>query len=183
MAAVGVPAMLGPVLGPVLGGVIVTDASWRLMFYLNVPVCLVALFAAYRVAMPRTRREKGAARLDALGLALLSTGVAAVIYGLAESGTYGGFANAHVFAPVAGGVVLLAAFARHALHDAQPLIDLRLFAARTFAAPSALVLLFSMAMLGVQLLLPLYYQQARHETALDAGLLLALRVVRVKAFQ
>src|SRR6185312_3842262 len=55
MAAVGVPAMLGPVLGPVLGGVIVTDATWRLMFYLNVPVCLAAVALAYRVAMPQTR--------------------------------------------------------------------------------------------------------------------------------
>jgi MFS family permease len=52
-------------------------------------------------------------------------------------------------------------------------VDLRLFKSRNFSAPSALVLLFSMAMLGVQLLLPLYYQQVRHESALDAGLLLA----------
>jgi predicted MFS family arabinose efflux permease len=61
----------------------------------------------------------------------------------------------------------------HALHRTDPLIDLRLFRARTFSASSALVLLFSMAMLGVQPLLPLYYQQVRHESALNAGLLLA----------
>src|SRR5690242_6623514 len=78
MAAVGVPAMLGPVLGPVLGGVIVTNSTWRLMFYLNVPVCLAAVLLAYRVAMPQTRAAN-AAKLDAAGLALLSPGVAALI--------------------------------------------------------------------------------------------------------
>jgi EmrB/QacA subfamily drug resistance transporter len=172
MAAVAVPAMLGPVLGPVLGGLFVTYSSWRLMFYINVPVCLAAVVAAYRVAIPRTRTARGTS-LDVLGLALLSPGLAAVIYGLSEMASHGGFSNARVLAPIAVGVGLLIAFAVHALGRTQPLIDLRLFANRAFSVPSALVLLFSMAMLGVQLVLPLYLQQARLLSALDAGLLLA----------
>ena len=64
MAAVGVPAMLGPVLGPVFGGLIVSDTTWRLMFYINVPVCLAAVYAAYRVAMPQTRAAENAPRLE-----------------------------------------------------------------------------------------------------------------------
>jgi EmrB/QacA subfamily drug resistance transporter len=172
MAAVGVPAMLGPVLGPVLGGLIVTYSSWRLMFYINVPVCLAAVVAAYRVAMPQTRNAEKSS-LDVLGLALLSPGIAAVIYGLSQTASHGGFADLRVLGPIAAGVVLLTAFAARSLRHAQPLIDLRLFASRTFSVPSALVLLFSMAMLGTQLVLPLYFQQARHLSALDAGLLLA----------
>jgi predicted MFS family arabinose efflux permease len=143
------------------------------MFYINVPVCLAAILAAYRVAMPQTKRTGGATRLDLAGLALLSPGLAAVIYGLAQTATHGGFANLHVIAPIAIGGSLLVAFAAHSLRAGDPLIDLRLFRARTFSASSALVFLFSMAMLGVALLLPLYYQQVRGETALDAGLLLA----------
>jgi EmrB/QacA subfamily drug resistance transporter len=173
MAAVGVPAMLGPVLGPVLGGVIVSDATWRVMFYLNVPVCLAAVLVAYRVAMPQTKASARGTRLDALGLALLSPGLAAVIYGLTQTGGYGGFSDVHVLVPIAAGVALLIAFARRSLTHGNPLIDLRLFAARTFSAPAAVVLLFSVAMLGVGLLLPLYYQQVRHQSALDTGLLLA----------
>jgi EmrB/QacA subfamily drug resistance transporter len=173
MAAVGVPAMLGPVLGPVLGGVIVTYASWRLMFYINVPVCLAAVLLAYRVAIPNTKASAGGVRLDGRGLALLSPGLAALVFGLAQTGAYGSFTDWHVLAPIAGGLVLVGAFAAHAFRTPDPLIDLRLFARRSFAAPAALVLLFSMAMLGVSLLLPLYYQQARHQSALDAGLLLA----------
>jgi EmrB/QacA subfamily drug resistance transporter len=173
MAFVGVPAMLGPVLGPVLGGVIVTETSWRLMFYLNVPVCLAAVVIAFRVAMPHTKANDGSARLDTVGLALLSPGLAAIIYGLAQTASHGSVTDVHVVAPVGLGAALLATFAAHALRRADPLIDLRLFRTRTFGASSGLVLLFSMAMLGVQLLLPLYYQQVRHQSALDAGLLLA----------
>lgn len=177
MAVVGIPAMLGPVLGPVLGGVIVTDLSWRVMFYINVPICLVAVLAAYRVKMPSRPAAGASARLDVVGLALLSPGLAAIVYGLAEVGSRGGFGDPHVLVPIAAGVALLVAFAAHALTSRDPIVDLRLFGSRSFSAASALVLLFTMAMLGMQLLLPLYYQQVRHQSALDAGLLLAPRGV------
>jgi EmrB/QacA subfamily drug resistance transporter len=175
MAVIGVPAMLGPVLGPVLGGVLVSDFSWRVMFYVNVPVCLAAVVAAYRVGMPGRTAGAGNARLDAVGLALLSPGLAAVIFGLAQVGSHAGFGDPHVVVPIAAGVALLVAFAVHALRTPNPIIDLRLFRERSFSAASALVLLFTMAMLGTQLLLPLYYQQILHKSALDAGLLLAPR--------
>src|SRR5262245_2993077 len=60
MAAIAVPAMLAPVLGPTLGGLIVNSASWRLIFLINVPICLIALFASRRVTMPDTRRQRSA---------------------------------------------------------------------------------------------------------------------------
>jgi EmrB/QacA subfamily drug resistance transporter len=173
MAFVGIPAMLGPVLGPVLGGVIVTATTWRLMFFLNVPVCLAAVVVAYRVAFPRQASTARRARLDTVGLALLSPGLAGIIYGLAQAGSHAGFTDPHVIVPVLLGAVLLMAFIAHALRTRDPLIDVRLFRVRSFSAASLLVLLLSMAMLGVQLLLPLYYQQVRHESALGAGLLLA----------
>jgi EmrB/QacA subfamily drug resistance transporter len=173
MAAVGVPAMLGPVLGPVLGGVIVSDASWRLIFYINVPICLIALVASRRVAMPEMKRP-GVSRLDALGLALLSPGLVAIVYGLSQAGASGSFADARALVPIAIGLALLAGFAIHAVRTrTEPLIDLRLFRGRSYASFSGVVFFFSMAMLGTALLLPLYYQQVRGEDALHAGLLLA----------
>ncbi len=173
MGVVGVPAMLGPVLGPVLGGLIVSDASWRLIFYINVPICLAALVASRRVKMPDTRRAAGS-RLDVVGLSLLSPGLVAIVYGLSEAGIHGSFADARVLAPVALGVGLLAGFAVHALRTrTEPLIDVRLFRGRRFTSFSGVVFFFSMAMLGTALLLPLYYQQVRGEDALHAGLLLA----------
>jgi EmrB/QacA subfamily drug resistance transporter len=173
MAVVGVPAMLGPVLGPVLGGVIVSDASWRLIFFINVPICVAALVAARRVVIPDTRRA-AAARLDLAGLVLLSPALVAIVYGLSRAASYGSFTDAHVLVPVALGFALLVGYGLHALRmRGEPIIDLRLFRGRRFASFSAIVFFFSMAMLGTALLLPLYYQQVRGEDALHAGLLLA----------
>jgi len=173
IAVIGVPAMLAPVLGPALGGLLVSHASWRLIFFINIPICAAALLATSRVAMPDTKRA-AASRLDILGLALLSPGIAAIVYGLAQAGTRGGFRDSHVLIPILLGLALLLLFAMHALRTRiEPIIDLRLFRVRSFSGASAVVFFFSMAMLGTALILPLYYQQVRGESALQAGLLLA----------
>jgi EmrB/QacA subfamily drug resistance transporter len=173
MGVVGVPAMLGPVLGPVLGGVIVSDASWRLIFYINVPVCLAALLATRGMTMPDLKR-RAAFRLDVLGLSLLSPALVAIVYGLSQAGARGTFADGHVLVAIAAGAALLAGFVIHALRTrTEPIIDLRLFRSRSFASFTGVTFCFSMAMLGTALLLPLYYQQVRGEDALHAGLLLA----------
>jgi len=170
MAALGVPAMLGPVAGPVLGGVLVTSLSWRWIFYINIPVCLAALALSVR-AMP-SAAAPGRSRLDWLGLALLSPGCAAVVLGLAQTGRYNGFGDAHVLIPLVGGVVLLAAFCANALRVRYPLIDLRLFAKRGFASASATMFVSGFVLFGAMGALPLYYQIAQGDSAERAGLLL-----------
>src|SRR5262245_57732563 len=136
MAVIGVPAMLAPVLGPVLGGLLVSNASWRLIFYINVPICLAALLLTTRVVLPDTRTPAGA-RLDLLGLILLSTAITAVVYGLAQAGATGSFADLEVLVPAVSGLALLLAFAVHALRvgDAA-IVDVRLFKARSFTGSS-----------------------------------------------
>src|SRR5215472_15651247 len=94
MAAMGVPAMVGPVAGPVLGGVLVTSLSWHWIFYINIPVCLAALALSARSIPSAT--APGRSRLDWLGLLLLSPGCAAIVFGFAQSNAYGGFGDAHV---------------------------------------------------------------------------------------
>jgi EmrB/QacA subfamily drug resistance transporter len=172
MAVVTLPAVLGPILGPVLGGLIVEHLDWRWAFYVNIPICVIALALAWR-GLPADQRRLRAQPLDALGLTLLSPGLAALIYGLAQVGTQGGFAHAHVLAPLAAGLALLIAFAVHALRAAEPVIDLRLFRVRSFSASTALLFLSGLSLYGAMLLLPLYYQQVRGESVLVAGLLLA----------
>jgi EmrB/QacA subfamily drug resistance transporter len=174
MAAIGVPAILGPVLGPVLGGLIISDLSWHWIFYVNVPVCLIGLWYAARV-MPSTPRQARSARqkLDVLGLALLSPGIALVVYGLSEAGTKASFDNTSVYGPLAGGLVLLIAFIAHALTTKiEPLMDLRLFRARGYSTSVAVIFLSGLALFGATTLLPLYYQQVRLYTPLHAGVLL-----------
>ena len=130
--------------------------------------------AGARVAVHARPRERGEHPLDVLGLALLSPGLAAIVYGFSEAGTRGGFGGGHAIIPLAGGAALLAAFAVHALRTAsEPIIDLRLFRDRSFTASAGLMFLAGLSIFGAMLLLPLYYQQARDSSALGAGLLLA----------
>jgi len=170
MAAMGVPAMVGPVAGPVLGGVLVTGLSWRWIVYINVPVCLAALALSAR-SMP-SAAAPGRSRLDWLGLALLSPGCAAIVYGFAQTSQYHGFGNAHVLIPLAAGLALLAGFSVNALRTSHPLIDLRLFGRRSFGSASATMFVSGVVLFGAMGALPLYYQIARGDSAERAGLLL-----------
>ncbi|TDD91423.1 DHA2 family efflux MFS transporter permease subunit [Actinomadura darangshiensis] len=171
MGVMGVPSALGPVLGPVLGGVIVDDWNWRWIFFINVPVCVAAVVLAWRT-MP-TRRSPNAGRLDVLGLLLLSPGCAVVVFALTEAGRYGSFADRHVVLPLVIGFALLTAFSVHALRTDAPILDLRLLKVRSFLSSSTVLFFASVALFGAVGVLPLYYQQARGHSVLEAGLLLA----------
>jgi EmrB/QacA subfamily drug resistance transporter len=171
MSVIGVPMLLGPIVGPILGGWLVDDVSWRWIFFINIPIGITALALSLRI-LPRDVTSKHE-RFDTLGIALLSPGLALFIYGLAKSSGSGGFASATVLVPALTGIALLVAFAFHALRTTDPLIDLRLFKNRTFAAASATLVLFAIAVFGSFLLLPLYFQTVRGESAMQAGLLLA----------
>ena len=170
MAIMGVPMLLGPILGPILGGWLVDDVSWRWIFFINLPIGAIALFLSLRV-LPKDEPQPSE-RLDVLGLILLSPSLALMIYGLAQTNAHG-FGSAAVLVPALAGLVLLIAFVRHALHKSNPLIDLRLFLNRTFTTASVTLVLMVISVFGAMLLLPLYFQAVRGESALQSGLLLA----------
>jgi len=171
MGIVGVPMLMGPIIGPILGGWLVDDVSWRWIFYVNIPIGALALTAAARL-LPR---DEPAAheRLDWLGLILLSPGLAAFVYGLAETSSSGGLGATKAWLPMVAGALLIGTFIFHAARHAWPLIDVKLFKNRTMSAASATTFSFAAAMFGAMFMLPLYYQVVRGQSALDAGLLLA----------
>jgi EmrB/QacA subfamily drug resistance transporter len=172
MAIVGVPMMIGPICGPILGGWLVDDFSWRWIFMVNVPVGIFALYLAQRI-LPKDTPD-GGHKLDWVGVALLSPGLATGIYGLAKMAEQGGFKTAETIITTAVGAALIIAFIVHALRKkADALLDLRLFRRRSVAAASISMTLFMFAFFGAMLLLPLYFQLVRHESALMSGLLLA----------
>jgi len=173
MAVVTIPALVAPIFGPVVGGLIIGHASWRWIFYINVPICLLGALLAWRM-LPADAPNR-ATRLDLTGLLLLSPALAALLYGLASVGGEGGFGHVEVIASLVIGVVLTAVFllwaGRRRGHEA--LVDLSLFRVRSFSASSALMFISGLSMYGSMLLLPLYYQQARGESVVMAGLMMA----------
>src|ERR1700758_5355733 len=121
MGIVAVPAMLAPIFGPTIGGLILDNASWRWIFYINLPIGVAAVIAAIRV-LPRSALGP-AGSLDFRGLALMATGLPLLTYGLAEIGVTGGFTSSKVIIPFVAGVVLVALFVLHALRVPNPLLD------------------------------------------------------------
>jgi EmrB/QacA subfamily drug resistance transporter len=171
MSVVAIPAMLAPILGPTIGGLIVDNTTWRWIFFVNVPIGLLALVLAFRI-LPRAERTP-TEPLDLRGLVLLALGVPLLTYGLAEIGVTGQFTTPRVVVPLLAGTGLIAAFALHALRVQRPLLDLRLYRRTTFAAASAAMFCLSAALFGGMILVPLYWQQIRAQSALDTGLLMA----------
>jgi len=173
---VAMPALLGPVLGPLLGGAILTHLSWRFMFWVNVPFCVIGILLAWRHlnidAPTRPGPVADKARLDVPGLLLIAPGVSVVLLGLANAGTAAGFAHPDVIIPLLIGLALLAAFAGYALRTSHPLVELRLLARRPVASSSAVLFFSGFSLYGAMLLLPLFYQQVRGTTALTAGVML-----------
>ncbi|MEV4623116.1 MDR family MFS transporter [Asanoa sp. NPDC049573] len=170
-AVIAMPVLLGPILGPVAGGLIVTHLSWRWIFWVNVPLCVLGLVLAWFLMTPS--RPERRSRLDGWGLALLSPGIAAIVFGLARVGAEDGFGHPSVFLPLLAGAMLVVAFTIRAWHDQNPLVDVRLFRLGSFTTSNALLFLSGFALYGAMLLVPLYFQQVRGQSALAAGLLLA----------
>jgi EmrB/QacA subfamily drug resistance transporter len=168
---VALPALLGPILGPLIGGAIVTNLSWRFMFWVNVPFCVAGLILAglylAKDAVPATRP-----RLDVWGLVLLAPGSAAIVLALSNAGGAAGFNQTDVIVPLVIGVVLLVAFTLYALRRSEPLVDIRLLAVRSVGSSSSVLFLSGFALYGAMLLLPLYYMEVRGTSALAAGLIL-----------
>jgi EmrB/QacA subfamily drug resistance transporter len=171
MSIVAVPAMLAPILGPTIGGLILDSASWRWIFFVNLPIGVAAVIAALRI-LPRAEPGRSD-RLDFRGLALMATGLPLLTYGLAEIGVTGGFTAAKVLVPCLLGVALIALFAVHALRVPRPLLELRLYRRPTFASASLAMFCLGAALFGSMILLPLYWQGIRHESVVNTGLLTA----------
>jgi len=169
MGIVAMPAMLGPILGPVVGGTILQSLHWSWIFLVNVPIGVVAFIAGWRT-IPHTESGE-AGRLDVVGLALLSTASTAVVYGLSQLGSSGSLTAPGVVLPTLAGLLLTGVFCWHALRAERPLLDIRLYANRIFAAASFTTFGLGAALFGAMILVPLYYQEVRHESLIATGLL------------
>jgi EmrB/QacA subfamily drug resistance transporter len=170
MSAIGVPIVLAPILGPTIGGLLLEHVSWQSIFLVNLPVGIVTLIAAAKM-LPKAAPE-GAERLDFLGLGILSVGLVGVTYGLAETGSAGTLFAGSVLIPLGIGLLGVALFVLRALKVPNPLLNVRLYADRAFAAASITTFCLGAALFGAMVLMPLYFQTVRGQDAVDTGLLL-----------
>ncbi|MFE4964685.1 DHA2 family efflux MFS transporter permease subunit [Streptomyces sp. NPDC056660] len=158
---------LAPTLGPVLGGLLVTQVSWRAIFYVNVPVGVFAV--AFGALFLHSRPARPAERFDLTGFLLAASGFGLVMYGV-SAGPAQGWRTAPVAVALACGAALVSATAAVELRSRTPMIDVRLLGDRLFAAGTTVMTVESVTFLGALFTLTLYLQDERGMTALTAGL-------------
>ena len=156
---------LGVAVGPVVGGAVVDGLDWHWIFWLNVPVGLIAIPLA---AVVLSESRGGASRLDPLGLVLSSAGVLGVVWGVVH-GADDGWTSAGVLAALVGGAVLLAAFVLWERRNAAPMLPLGLFRNRGFGTVSVVTFLFSLGVFGSVFLLSQFFQVVQGLTPLQSG--------------
>lgn len=161
------PILLGPLLGPVIAGAILHYASWRWLFVVNVPVGLLAVVLAVRF-LPNDEKERTPRQLDWFGLALLSPGLALVLFGAECS-----IRRLAVAAMIAGSVLLAVFVYVERRKGEQALIDLGQFRSKVFAAASMAQFLSNGVAFAGQMLIPLYLIQACGRTPAEMGWMLA----------
>jgi EmrB/QacA subfamily drug resistance transporter len=166
-AILTVPTTFAPALGPVLGGLLVTDLSWRWVFYVNVPIGVAAFTFGALFLEQSVQAQPG--RFDLAGFALSGLGLGLLMYGVAE-GPGLGWHRPEVLGTIAAGLVLLAAMAGVELRSPAPMVDLRLLGNRLFRAGNGVMVLASVAFLGTLYTISLYYQDGRGLSALGSGL-------------
>ncbi len=171
MAILGVPMLLGPIFGPILGGWLIEAVSWHWIFFINLPLGIIAVIYAWRV-LAKDKPEPGES-FDFVGMLLMSPGLALFLYGVSSIPESGTIMSAGVLVPAIIGIVLIVAFVFWALRKTHPLLDLTLFKNRDFTIAVIVMFLFAASFFGAMLIVPTYFQQVRGESVLMAGLLVA----------
>jgi len=175
MALFGLGVVVAPVLGPVLGGWLTDNWSWRWVFYINLPVGVTALFMTRAFIFDPPYIRRGTAGIDYWGIGLLAIGIAALQIGLDQGQREDWFSSNLIATLMVVAVVGLTAFVIHALVTRHPVVDLRLFKDRTYAAGVALITVMGFGLYGSLVLMPVLLQTLLGYPALEAGFAMAPR--------
>ncbi|MBN9688307.1 DHA2 family efflux MFS transporter permease subunit [Corallococcus sp. NCSPR001] len=169
-ALFGLGAVTGPLLGPTVGGLLIEAASWHWIFLINVPVGLFAAYMAWR-SIEQPHFEPSTEKVDRNGIALLAVGMACLQYVLEEGHREDWFDSRLItlLAVIAG--IALITFVVHELETPSPVVDLRVFANRSYSAATGVNFLVGTALFSGSFLFSLFCGSVMRYEALDIGLI------------
>ncbi len=169
MGVIGIAMIFAPALGPTISGWIVEDYSWRLLFWIVIPIAVIDIVLA--VFYLRNATDRTSPRADWLGLVTSVVGFGALLYGFSKAGSKG-WHDSEVVTSLLVGVVFLILFILREVTAKEPLLRLEVFRYPMFTLSTIVSCVVNMAMFGAMILLPIYIQNIRGYTPLEAGLLL-----------
>jgi MFS transporter, DHA2 family, multidrug resistance protein len=172
MAIFGLGAMVGPAIGPTLGGYIIDNASWPLIFFINIPIGIVAFLMTMAFIPNPKYIEKPKAGVDWTGLGLLAAGLAALQYVLERGEHDDWYSSNTITILTVVSIVTLAIFMWKMLRDRHPLVQLNVFRFRSFTIGNVLGIISGFGLFGTSLILPLFFQTMLGFTAFDTGMAL-----------
>lgn len=153
----GATGSLGAAFGPSLGSLLIGLGSWRWIFLINVPICLLVLFLGRRI-FHESRNPEASGRIDLLGVPIGTGGVALVMFAIVRSEAWG-LTSARTLVVAAIGLALLGWLWRRSAHHPEPLLDLTLFHHRSFASCTGAVALYGLGFTSGFLLNALFLQE------------------------
>ncbi|MGZ4112105.1 MAG: DHA2 family efflux MFS transporter permease subunit [Tumebacillaceae bacterium] len=169
MGTIGIAMFFAPAVGPTLSGWILEHWSWRLLFYVAIPIALLDIFLAMAFLKNVTKKTNPA--FDALGFICSTIGFGSLLYGCSEAGSKG-WGSSTVISTLAIGIVFLILFIIRELTTDKPLLNLRVFKYDMFTLCTIVSCIVNMAMFGASLLVPIYLQNIRGYSPLESGFLL-----------
>ncbi len=172
MSTVGIPIILGPIFGPVIGAFIVQFLSWRYIFFVNIPIGIIAVVLMI-LKLPNFKPSNVKAKFDFIGILLLGASSSALIYGITKAAKKATFHNSLTIGYVIAGIAILVIYIIYAaIKKEHAILPLHLFKSKNFSAVMVGLFFAGIATNGPMLLLPLFFQNVKGFSVLVVGLIL-----------
>ncbi|MCT2534681.1 DHA2 family efflux MFS transporter permease subunit [Aquibacillus koreensis] len=169
MGTIGLAIIFAPAIGPTLTGYVLDVYPWQVLFYGMIPFILIIIICGFFFLKNVSETKKS--KLDVISLVLSTLGFGSLLFGFSEAGNEG-WAHIEVIFSIVLGVVTLGLFVRRQIISNDPFLDLRAFKFNMYTLTTIINCVITMVMYADMILLPLYLQNARGFTALEAGLLM-----------